>query len=73
MNTELENDVTELDLEDDAYALEAKMRKLEKEAARLLNHSNALLQTLNKETSKQEEIKQEVSEVKDAGENIVSS
>jgi hypothetical protein len=44
------------------------MKKLEKEASRLLNHSNELLQELNKARSKQEEAKQEDSELKDMGE-----
>ena len=38
---ESEDDVTELELEDDA--LEKRMKKLEREASRLLNHSNELL------------------------------
>ncbi len=57
---ENEDDITELELEDDA--LEKRMRKLEREASRLLNHSNELLQELNKARSKQED-----SEVKDMG------
>jgi hypothetical protein len=44
------------------------MKKLEKEASLLLNHSNELLQELNKARSKQEEAKQEDSELKDMGE-----
>ncbi|HUN56398.1 MAG TPA: hypothetical protein VMU29_14690 [Smithella sp.] len=62
MTEEFEDDITELELEDDA--LERRMRKLENEAARLLNHSNELIQTLRKETSKQEETKQEETEIK---------
>jgi hypothetical protein len=57
MTEEFEDDITELELEDDA--LEKRMRKLENEAARLLNHSNELIQALRKETAKQEETKQE--------------
>ena len=52
---ESEDDVTELELEDDA--LEKRMKKLEREATRLLNHSNELLQELNKARAKQEEAK----------------
>jgi arsenate reductase-like glutaredoxin family protein len=57
---EIEDDITELELEDDA--LESRMKKLEREASRLLNHSNELLQELNKARSKQED-----SELKDMG------
>jgi hypothetical protein len=60
---EIEDDVPELELEDDG--LEKKMRKLEREAGRLLDHSNELLRSLNKETSKLEETKQEDSKLKD--------
>ena len=67
ISNEIEDDVTELELEDDA--LEKRMRKLESEASRLLNHSNKLLQELNKARSKQEEAKQEDSELKDIGVN----
>lgn len=63
---EIEDDVTELELEDDA--LEKRMKKLEREASRLLNHSNELLQELNKGKSKPEETKQEDIELKDMGE-----
>jgi uncharacterized protein YoxC len=60
---EIEDDVAELELEDDA--LEKRMRKLEREAAQLLNRSNELVQDLNKARSKREEAKQEDSELKD--------
>jgi hypothetical protein len=60
-NDEIEDDITDLELEDDA--LEKRMKKLEREAARLLNHSNELLQELNKARAKQED-----SELKDVGE-----
>ena len=63
---EIEDDFTELELEDDA--LEKRMKKLEREASRLLHHSNELLQELSKETSKPEETKQEDGELKDIGE-----
>ena len=52
-NDEIEDDITELELEDDA--LEKRMKKLEREASRLLHHSNELLQELNKGRSKQED------------------
>ena len=57
-SNEIEDDITELDLKDDA--LEKRMKKLEREASRLLNHSNELLQELNKARAKQED-----SELKD--------
>jgi len=66
-SAEIEDDITEQELEDDA--LDKKMRKLESDAERLLHHSNELLQELNKARSKQEETKQEDSELKDMGEN----
>jgi uncharacterized protein YoxC len=53
---EIEDGITELELEDDAF--EKRMRKLEKEAARLLHHFNELLQELNKEKSNSEETEQ---------------
>ena len=61
-SNEIEDDITELELEDDA--LEKRMRKLESEASRLLNYSNELLQELNKARSKQED-----SKLKDIGVN----
>ena len=51
---EIEDDVTELELEDDV--LEKRMRKLESEASRLLNHSNELLQELNKANTQNRKI-----------------
>ena len=69
MSDEIEDNFTEAEAEDDA--LESRMKKLEKEATQLLKHSNELLQTLNKETSRQEETKQENIEVKDYGENTI--
>jgi chromosome segregation ATPase len=60
---DIEDDVAELELEDDA--LEKRMRNLEREASRLLNHSNELVQELNKARAKREEAKQEDSELKD--------
>jgi len=56
-SNEIEDDITELELEDDA--LEKRMKKLEREVARLLNHSNELLQELNKTRSKPEETERE--------------
>jgi len=60
-SNETEDDITALELEDDA--LEKRMKKMEKEAARLLHHSSELLQELNKARAKQED-----SELKDMGE-----
>jgi predicted nuclease with TOPRIM domain len=57
MSNETEDDITELELKDDA--LESRMKKLEREASRLLNHSNELLQELIKARSKPEETEQE--------------
>jgi len=53
MTEEIEDDISELELEDDA--LEKKMKKLEDEVSRLLNHSNELLQTVDKERAKLKE------------------
>ena len=55
-SAEIEDDITELELEDDA--LEKKTRKLESEAERLLHLSNVLLQELNKARAKQEKTEQ---------------
>ena len=49
----IEDDISELELEDDA--LEKKMRKLEQEVSRLLDHSNELIREMNKGKEKQEE------------------
>jgi hypothetical protein len=62
---ESEDDITELELEDDA--LEKKMRKLESDAERLLHHSNELLQELNKTRAKQEKAGQDDLELKNIG------
>ena len=62
---EIEDDITEQELEDDA--LEKRMKKLEREASRLLNQSNELLHEFNKARSKQEEAKQEDSKLKNTG------
>ena len=55
-----DDEILEAELEDDA--LEKRMRKLESEVSRLLDHSNELIKTLSKETAKQEETKPEESE-----------
>jgi hypothetical protein len=55
-SAEMEDDITDLELEDDA--LEKKTRKLESEAERLLHLSNILLQELNKARAKQEKTEQ---------------
>jgi hypothetical protein len=57
MNEEIEDDILESELADDA--LEKRMRKLESEAARILHQSSELLKSLSKETSKQEEVLEE--------------
>ncbi len=53
MTEEIEDDINELELEDDA--LEKKMKKLEAEVSRLLSHSNELLQAVDKERAKLKE------------------
>lgn len=53
MNEEIDDEILESELADDA--LEKKMRKMEEESARLLNHTNELLQELNKARAKKEE------------------
>jgi len=68
---EIEDDITESEMQDDA--LESKMKKLEKDASRLLNDSNALLQALNRERAKKEEVKQADNQVIESEENKVSS
>ena len=60
-SNETEDDIIELELEDDA--LEKRMKKLEREASQLLNHSNELLQELNKARSKQEEAKRYINAI----------
>lgn len=59
MTEEIDDDILEAELEDDA--LEKKMRKLESEAARLLNQSTELLKELSKNSAKQEDIPQQES------------
>jgi predicted nuclease with TOPRIM domain len=49
----IEDDISELELEDDA--LEKKMRKLEQEVSRLLDHSNELIREMSKGKATQEE------------------
>ncbi|MGA3281260.1 MAG: hypothetical protein ABSD50_09775 [Smithella sp.] len=55
-SAEIEDDITDLELKDDA--MEKKTRKLESEAERLLHLSNVLLQELNKARAKQEKTEQ---------------
>ena len=57
MTDEIDEEILEAELEDDA--LEKKMKKLEIEAARILNQSNELLRELNKGKEKQEEVLEE--------------
>jgi len=61
MTEELDDEILEAELEDDA--LEKKMRKVESEVARLLHHTNELLQMLNGERAKREEAQKEESEI----------
>ncbi len=53
MTEEIDDDILEAELEDDA--LEKKMKKLESEAARLLNLSSELLKELSKDSERKEE------------------
>jgi len=57
MTEEIDDDILEAELEDDA--LEKKMKKLESEAARLLNLSSGLLKELSKNSANQEEALQD--------------
>jgi hypothetical protein len=56
-NNEIEDDITELELEDNA--LEKKIIKLESDAERVLHLSNKLLQEMNKARAKREKVEQE--------------
>ena len=69
MNEEIDDEILESELEDDA--LDKKMRKLESEAARILHQSNELLQELNKARAKKEEANQEAGEEKDVSEIFI--
>jgi len=51
----VDDEILAEELADDA--LEKRMRKLESEASRILNQSNELLRSLNKEEPRQGEIK----------------
>jgi arsenate reductase-like glutaredoxin family protein len=63
MNEEIDNDeILEAELADDA--LEKTMKKAESEAARILKHSNKLLQELNKAKAIQEDAELQDSEDK---------
>ena len=55
----IDDEITEQELADDA--LEKRMRKLEAESARLLQHSNELIKMLIPEKAKQEELEMEPS------------
>jgi hypothetical protein len=57
MNDEIDDEILEAELKDDA--LEKKMRKLEADAARILHQSNELLREMNKGKEKQEEIQEQ--------------
>jgi hypothetical protein len=60
MTDEIDDEILETELADDA--LEKKMKKLESEAARLLNQSTELLTELSKNSAKQEETQPENNE-----------
>ncbi len=76
MNDEIDDEILEAELGDDA--LEKKMKKIESEAARILKQSSELLKALTRDSSQQEETnqvetKQEESKATAAGESIKSS
>jgi arsenate reductase-like glutaredoxin family protein len=60
MNDEIDDEILDTELEDDA--LEKKMRKLESEAARILNQSNELIREMNKGKKNQEETEEQSEE-----------
>jgi len=60
MNDEIDDEILESELADDA--LEKRMRKLEAESARLLDHSNELVKMLSKDKAKTEEAQKEEAE-----------
>jgi hypothetical protein len=60
MNDEIDDEILDAELEDDA--LEKKMRKLESEAARILNQSNELIREMNKGKKNQEETEEQSEE-----------
>jgi len=62
----IDDEITEQELNDDA--LEKRMRKLEAESARLLNHSNELIKSMLKDKAKPEEIEKEITESKEMDE-----
>ncbi|MEN6434008.1 MAG: hypothetical protein WA096_02120 [Smithella sp.] len=57
MNDEIDDEILDAELEDDA--LEKKMRKLESEAARILNQSNELIREMNKGKENQKETEEQ--------------
>lgn len=57
MADEIEGDILEAELEDDA--LEKRMRKLEADAARLLDHSTELIREMTKKREQQEKQQEE--------------
>ncbi|MDI6741932.1 MAG: hypothetical protein QMD11_04245 [Smithella sp.] len=57
MNEEIDDEILEAELADDA--LEKRMRKLEAEAARILQQSSELVKAVSKEAPKQEDVTQE--------------
>ncbi|MDD5525410.1 MAG: hypothetical protein PHV90_09240 [Smithella sp.] len=57
MNDEIDDEILDAELEDDA--LEKKMRKLESEATRILNQSNELIREMNKGKENQKETEEQ--------------
>ncbi len=55
MNEEIDDEILDSELADDA--LDKKMKKLESEAARLLDHSTELIKAMSQRKEKQEEEK----------------
>jgi Fic family protein len=67
---EIDDEIPEAELADDA--LEKRMRKLEAEAARILQQSSEVIKAVTKEAPKQEEAVRESAVSEDAEEGNVS-
>lgn len=70
MNEEIDDEILEAELADDA--LEKRMRKLEAEAARILQQSSELVKSVSKEAPKQEEMTQDAAVSESMEEDKVS-
>lgn len=63
MNEEMDEEILAAELADDA--LEKRMRKLEAEAARVLQQSSELIKAVSKEAPKQEEVTPEEEKIEE--------